>query len=150
MSRFQIHFPNVIFKLLHSPSLPNNQAAFKIPQHLNKLDVHNYLSKIYNLNILDVRTMNYAGRRKINKRNGQVFQTAKWKKAIVTLDREFVWPEMPKDEELVALKKLKAIGPEARGKNSMGKKLPDNFKQLTAAKDTDKSKDQNPKESESK
>lgn len=39
-----------------------NQAVFRVPSMLTKIDISQYLSKIYNLTVTDVHTVNFAAR----------------------------------------------------------------------------------------
>ncbi|KAJ3085716.1 hypothetical protein HK102_013896 [Quaeritorhiza haematococci] len=91
-------FPNIIFRLVRS-NLPPHQAVFRVPPQLTKPDIKHYLETVYPpVTITDVRTMNYHGRlRADTKRMGaQSKQSANWKKVIVTMQEDFVWPDPPK------------------------------------------------------
>lgn len=81
--------------MVRAPNLQPNQVAFRVPPKCNKLDIHSYLTNIYGVNVLEVRTMNYATVHK-KARNGkmEVAESA-YKKAIVTLDEAFQWPKEP-------------------------------------------------------
>nr|CAG8553883.1 10031_t:CDS:10 [Entrophospora candida] len=95
-----IYFPSMIFKLIRTPSLPPNQVAFKIPRSLNKLDIHSYLTKLYKLDIVDIRTMNYQAKRpSLNKYSKRVStkSTSAYKKAIVILTEDFNYPPISID-----------------------------------------------------
>ncbi|KAJ1956106.1 mitochondrial 54S ribosomal protein YmL41 [Dispira parvispora] len=94
-----VYFPNLIFKLVRSARLMPNQAAFKVPLHVNKLDIRDYLKHLYNVNVLDVRTVIYPGKLVRNRRTLRMERTARVKKAIVTLDHDFKYPALPKPEE---------------------------------------------------
>ncbi|KAJ2003799.1 mitochondrial 54S ribosomal protein YmL41, partial [Coemansia thaxteri] len=53
---FRVYFPNLIFKIIPDARLSKNQAAFRVPLHVNKLDIKDYLANIYNVTVTDVRT----------------------------------------------------------------------------------------------
>ncbi|KAL2917961.1 mitochondrial 54S ribosomal protein YmL41 [Polyrhizophydium stewartii] len=93
----KLYFPNVVFRLVRS-NLPPHQAVFRCPQQLNKLDIKGYLGNLYNLAITDVRTMNYLGSarraKQVPMRTRKV-ATGAFKKVIVTMDSDFVFPEPP-------------------------------------------------------
>ncbi|KAI8826735.1 uncharacterized protein EV422DRAFT_8209 [Fimicolochytrium jonesii] len=89
----KLFFPNVVFRLLRS-NLPPQQAVFRCPPHLNKIDIKNILTDLYDLRITDVRTMNYLGRLHKNRRREQV-RAAAYKKIIVTMEDDFVFPPPP-------------------------------------------------------
>ena len=62
----KIYFPNIIFRLMRTPTLPPNKVAFQIPTNVNKLDIKDYLTNIYKLDVVDVRTMVYAAESQTN------------------------------------------------------------------------------------
>jgi hypothetical protein len=65
-----------------------------VPPQLSKVDIQDYLSKLYNITITDVRTMNYLGKTKM-KMGGRAFKRPDFKKAIITMDQDFVFPHPP-------------------------------------------------------
>jgi len=90
----KVYFPNIVFKLTRDPKLPPNQVAFRVPPRLNKFDIRDYLTNIYNLDVVNVRTMNYQTYR--SETIGSVEmrkKKSKYKKAIVTLSEEFKLPD---------------------------------------------------------
>ncbi|KAI8328081.1 ribosomal protein L23-domain-containing protein [Choanephora cucurbitarum] len=81
--------------MVRAPNLQPNQVAFRVPPSCNKFDIHSYLTNIYGVNVQEVRTMNYATVHK-KARNGKIeVSQAAYKKAVVTLDEAFHWPEEP-------------------------------------------------------
>ncbi|CAO3563934.1 unnamed protein product [Mortierella alpina] len=61
---------------------------------MNKFDIKSYLANIYKLNILTVRTSNMPA--KLAGSGGNtILKRQKFKKAIVTIDQDFKWPEAP-------------------------------------------------------
>ncbi|KAF9896079.1 hypothetical protein BX616_008183 [Lobosporangium transversale] len=93
----KLYFPSTIIKLVRNgANVPevSNTLTFRVPPSMNKFDIKSYLSNIYNLNVLSVRTANMpvkvagVGGNTISKRQ-------KFKKAVVTIDHEFKWPDAP-------------------------------------------------------
>ncbi|KAJ3302629.1 hypothetical protein HDV03_004814 [Kappamyces sp. JEL0829] len=110
----KLYFPNIIFKLVRS-NLPPHQQVFHFPQSVNKFDVKDLIQKLYQVTVTDVRTMNMLGRRpKLvlgRKRGGK----PGFKKVIVTMKEDFVFPPPPSVQENGAI----AIPPmTGKGKNS--------------------------------
>ncbi|CAG8453831.1 12050_t:CDS:1 [Acaulospora morrowiae] len=93
----KIYFPNIIFRLVRAPNLASNQVAFRVPPKVNKLDIRDYLTHIYQVKVVDVRTMNYAAKRPVRKKSGVIrgHYHSRYKKAIVTLCEDFVYPPEP-------------------------------------------------------
>ena len=59
----KVYFPNFVFTLIRSGKRRDpNQAVFRVPSMLTKLDITQYLSKLYNLTITDVHTVNFISR----------------------------------------------------------------------------------------
>mmetsp|Transcript_8507 Transcript_8507/g.26582 ORF Transcript_8507/g.26582 Transcript_8507/m.26582 type:complete len:106 (-) Transcript_8507:18-335(-) len=66
------------------------QAVFRIQPRMNKLEVREYLSKIYGLPVKKVMTDNWLGRHKRIQGKRQMFRFTRpaYKRAIVTFDRD--------------------------------------------------------------
>ena len=64
-------------------------ASFRVLPKMTKHEIKEYLSKIYNLPVKSVNTINYMGKRKraIGKRRIVYYKYRDFKKAIVTFDR---------------------------------------------------------------
>lgn len=61
----------------------NNTIAFEIDRNANKIEVKDAVEKIFQVSVLDVRTINVAGKTKrFGKNSGK---RANWKKAYITL-----------------------------------------------------------------
>ncbi len=61
----------------------HNQLAFEVDRRANKIEIKNAVEKIFKVQVEDVRTMNYQGKRK---RLGRTMgRRSHWKKAVVTL-----------------------------------------------------------------
>ena len=83
--------PTLPLILLHAthatPTTPAN-AIFRIQPQMTKHEVKEYLTKIYNLPVVHVRTQNYLGKRMkiIGKRKIAYAKRPDYKKAFVTFD----------------------------------------------------------------
>ncbi|KAJ1805706.1 mitochondrial 54S ribosomal protein YmL41, partial [Coemansia sp. RSA 2599] len=73
--------------------LAKNQAAFRVPLNVNKLDIKDYLTHLYNVTVTDVRTTVFAGKLGTNRFTGQKERSSRIKKAIVTIKEEFEYPK---------------------------------------------------------
>lgn len=100
----KVYFPNFTMVLYRANNLLANQAAFRIPPHINKLDVKNFLEAAYNVKVKSVVTFNFVGDLKFF-RNSTTVKLSRtpvktrmpaWKKAIVTLDKDehFQYPPL--------------------------------------------------------
>ncbi|CAM9430335.1 unnamed protein product [Heterosigma akashiwo] len=73
-------------------SVPNKirptQAIFKVSPKMTKIEIKQYLTKIYNLPVSKVMTQNFLGKRKrlIGTRKMAQYKFPNWKKAIVSFD----------------------------------------------------------------
>lgn len=102
----KIYLPNIIFKLCRpSPHIPPNQAVFKVPINLNKLDIRDYLTHIYGLQVVNVRTLIQQGELNRRGRNRSLHYSkgSTYKKAFVTMTSDFHYPALApraaKDED---------------------------------------------------
>lgn len=62
----------------------NNEYVFVVDPKANKIEIKNAVQKLFGKTVLDVRTMNYAGKKK-RERRADYGRTNHWKKAIVKL-----------------------------------------------------------------
>ncbi|MEJ2365761.1 MAG: 50S ribosomal protein L23 [Deltaproteobacteria bacterium] len=61
----------------------NNQLAFEVDRRANKIEIKKAVERIFKVQVEDVRTMNYQGKRKrLGRTEGR---RRHWKKAVVTL-----------------------------------------------------------------
>lgn len=101
---FAAYFPNLIFTLVRSARARRpNEFVFRVPAFVNKFDIHQYLSKLYGLDIVDIRTTNFVARKS---RFRSIDYPAK-KTAVVTVREEldedgnarpiFRYPDPPSD-----------------------------------------------------
>jgi len=65
----------------------SNRYAFRVVPSANKVDIKNAVEQMYNVNVVRVNTMNYAGKRKSRYTKAGVVsgKTPAFKKAIITL-----------------------------------------------------------------
>ena len=60
-----------------------NQVTLEVARNTNKIEIKNAVQKLFNVKVLDVRTMNLKGKKKrVGKNMGK---KPDWKKAVVTL-----------------------------------------------------------------
>lgn len=84
----RLRFPNMAVTYIErhaKDGLLPNQHAFRVNPSYTKHDIKEYLTKIYNLPVTKVRTMNYAGKIKRAYLGRHVYQEKDFKKAIVTV-----------------------------------------------------------------
>lgn len=87
----QAFLPSIFFVLLRgTKQLPPNQAAFRVPNYLQKFDIKQYLEKLYGVNVVAVKTFNFIGRR--HRKGVRIVKEPDWKKAIVTMKEDFNRP----------------------------------------------------------
>ncbi|KAJ2845488.1 mitochondrial 54S ribosomal protein YmL41 [Coemansia erecta] len=91
----KIYFPNLVFKIIPDSRLSKNQAAFRVPLQVNKLDIKDYLTHIYNVTVTDVRTTVFPGKLSLNQYTAQMERSPRIKKAIVTIKEQFDYPQEP-------------------------------------------------------
>lgn len=62
----------------------NNDYVFKVHKKANKREIKEAIEKIFDVSVVNVRTMNVLGKKK-RKRRSDAGRTAHWKKAYVRL-----------------------------------------------------------------
>ena len=82
-------YTNVIIKPLVTEKSTHQQAtrnayAFQVATWANKPQIRQAVEKVYNVKVLDVRTMNRKG--KPRRAKFKIAHTSNWKRAIVVLD----------------------------------------------------------------
>ncbi len=78
----------IIRKPLHSEkSVEDREGAntyhFRVDKKANKIQIKEAIAKLFDVKILDIRTLNRSGKKR--RYRNKVFKTSNWKKAIVTL-----------------------------------------------------------------
>lgn len=88
----KVYFPNFIFTLVRSgKSRAANQAVFRVPRILNKLDIKQYLEGLYGVKVASVQTFNFLAK---TTRQGRHYTPSR-KNAIVKLEgATFKYPPM--------------------------------------------------------
>jgi large subunit ribosomal protein L23 len=92
--QFRMWMPNMPMVLVSARNATARQparATFRVVPRMTKHEVKEYLTKIYNLPVLNVNTSNYLGKRKLVRGTTKVirYKYADFKKAIVSFDRTF-------------------------------------------------------------
>ncbi|KAL2853215.1 hypothetical protein BJY01DRAFT_77800 [Aspergillus pseudoustus] len=99
--RKQVYLPNFTIALIRTPFLPPRYASFYVPLNFNKLDLRDYLQRLYGVGVLRIRS--YVEQMKVTrmKRNengyGQLRRPRSKKRMTVEMKQPFVWPEAPED-----------------------------------------------------
>ncbi|OQD76448.1 hypothetical protein PENDEC_c004G03575 [Penicillium decumbens] len=99
--RKQIYLPEFTIALVRTPFLSTRYAQFRVPLNLNKLDMRDYLERVYGVGVLSVRS--YVQLQPITRitrdgRNMGAWRRPKSEKRMtVELREPFVWPEEPTD-----------------------------------------------------
>lgn len=60
-----------------------NSYHFEVNKKVNKIQIKETIEKLFDVTVLDVRTLNKVGKKR--KYRNKVYKTSGWKKAIVTL-----------------------------------------------------------------
>jgi large subunit ribosomal protein L23 len=63
--------------------MQDNKYTFKVDPKANKIEIKNAVESIFDVNVVEVRTMNVSG--KLKRQGRSVGYSSDWKKAIVTL-----------------------------------------------------------------
>ncbi|KAF9206996.1 hypothetical protein BGZ49_001414 [Haplosporangium sp. Z 27] len=93
----KLYFPSTVLKLVRNgPNVlaVSNTLTFRVPPSMNKFDIKSYLSNIYKINVLNVRTANMPAKLAGSGGNS-IMKRQKFKKAVVTIDQDFKWPDAP-------------------------------------------------------
>jgi large subunit ribosomal protein L23 len=78
----------IIKKPLHSEKSVGdrdltNSYHFRVDKKSNKIQIKEAIEKLFDVKILNVRTMNRGGKKR--KYRNKIYKTSSWKKAVVTL-----------------------------------------------------------------
>ncbi|CAL1678499.1 unnamed protein product [Lasius platythorax] len=98
--QLRVFLPNFWMKLIKPQSKQlANIVQFHCSMEMTRFDVKNYLEKIYNIDIVEVRTRIAMGRTKKDKLQGAIIKEDDRKIAYVVLskDQSFVFPDLFKD-----------------------------------------------------
>lgn len=101
--QLRVFLPNFWLKLLPQEKKefkqPPNLVKFQCSMGMTTFDVKNYLEKIYNINVVDVKLQILMGRFKKDRLQGSIIKEDDFKVAYVLLpkDQSFVFPDLFKD-----------------------------------------------------
>ncbi|XP_067216534.1 large ribosomal subunit protein uL23m [Linepithema humile] len=100
--QLRVFLPNFWMKLIQPVNKqPNNIVQFHCSMEMTRFDIKNYLKKIYNVNVLDVKTYIAIGKTTREKLQGSVIKEDDRKLAYVVLpeDQSFVFPSLFKEAQ---------------------------------------------------
>lgn len=100
--QLRVFLPNFWMKLIEPGNKQlANVVQFHCSMEMTKHDIKNYLEKIYNINIVEVRTRIAMGRTKKDRLQGSVIKEDDRKIAYVVLpkNQSFVFPDLFKDKK---------------------------------------------------
>ncbi|XP_049779977.1 probable 39S ribosomal protein L23, mitochondrial [Schistocerca cancellata] len=104
--QLRIFLPNFWLKLVRpSVSQPPNVVEFIVSTEMTRIDIKNYLEKIYNVPVVNVRTRIAMGKTHQDKLKGYITKDDDYKVAYVTLPREHafkfpdIFPKMDREEK---------------------------------------------------
>jgi large subunit ribosomal protein L23 len=92
--------------MIRNNKLPPTFASFIVPLNLNKLDLRDYLWHAYGVPVIGVRSYIQIQKLRQDKPGAIRVSPRKWfrprsiKKMTVEMELPFVWPEVPKGDEL--------------------------------------------------
>lgn len=94
--------PDFTIALIHTPFLPPRYASFYVPLSFNKLDIRDYLHRLYGVDVLRVRS--YVEQQKVTRAKrfgkqgyGPLRRPMSKKRMTVEMTQPFVWPSLPED-----------------------------------------------------
>ncbi|OKL56281.1 hypothetical protein UA08_08465 [Talaromyces atroroseus] len=97
-----VFLPEFVIALIHTPFLPPRYASFYVPLEFNKLDMRDYMKKLYNVDILRIRS--YVEQQKVTRQlrdrmgQGPLRRPKSKKKMTIEMFEPFVWPQLPQDQ----------------------------------------------------
>nr|CAD7575238.1 unnamed protein product [Timema californicum] len=102
--QLRVFLPNFWMKLVEPiHQQHNNIVQFIVSTEMTRYDIKNYLEKIYNVSVVEVKTRIVSGKTKTDQRRGFVIKEDDHKLAYVTLPREqsFKFPDLFPEEEKI-------------------------------------------------
>lgn len=97
-----LYSPDFTIALIRTPFLPPRYASFYVPLNFNKLDMRDYMQRVYGVKVLSVRS--YVEQQKVTRQRplgrlglGPLRRPKSKKKMTIEMADPFVWPEEPKD-----------------------------------------------------
>ncbi|CRG83949.1 hypothetical protein PISL3812_01305 [Talaromyces islandicus] len=102
--RKQIFLPEFVIALIRTPHLPPRFAQFYVPLEFNKLDMRDYMKRVYGVDVLTIRS--FVEQQKVTRERkfgrpgyGPLRRPKSKKKMTIEMTQPFVWPEPPKSDE---------------------------------------------------
>lgn len=96
--------PEFVIALIRTPHLPPRFAQFYVPLEFNKLDMRDYMKRVYGIDVLTVRS--FVEQQKVTRERkfglpgyGPLRRPKSKKKMTIEMTKPFVWPEPPETEE---------------------------------------------------
>lgn len=90
----RIKLPNATFKMMKpGKEVPKNVVVFRVPLDYNKKQIENYLTEIYQVEVLKVNTLIQLGKMRSNE-FGMHYKRPDFKKAYVAIKGEFRYPDI--------------------------------------------------------
>nr|CAD7424069.1 unnamed protein product [Timema monikensis] len=102
--QLRVFLPNFWMKLVEPVhQQPNNIVQFIVSTEMTRYDIKNYLEKIYNVSVVEVKTRIVSGKTKTGQGRGFIIKEDDHKLAYVTLPREqsFKFPDLFPEEEKI-------------------------------------------------
>mmetsp|Transcript_2967 Transcript_2967/g.6168 ORF Transcript_2967/g.6168 Transcript_2967/m.6168 type:complete len:102 (+) Transcript_2967:100-405(+) len=86
----RIYFPKIPLILQSPASLEAAQGAkelvFRTIPSVGKIELRKFLESVYQLDVAKVHTLNYEGKKKMDRKTGRFHRKPDWKKAYVVLN----------------------------------------------------------------
>ena len=88
----KLFFPNIVFTMIRS-SIPrkDNEFTFRVPVHLTKYDITQYLEQLYSIKVKNVSTTNFP--RSVVRSTKRIIPSRK--NAVVEIEGQFSYPSPP-------------------------------------------------------
>jgi large subunit ribosomal protein L23 len=87
-ARIRVYFPQIPMIVMPKGNnvTTKGTVAFRVAPSVGKIDLKQWLQKVYGVGVIKVNTMNYRGKLKRDRFTGNRWRKPDWKKAIVTVD----------------------------------------------------------------
>jgi len=108
----RMRFPNAVFAMMPNKSGIDDKrvVTFRVPLNYAKPQIKNYLQQIYGVRVLKVSTIiQHSDRSKMNLQTRRLKHAKDFKKAMVTLDEPFTYPNVVEQAEITS-EALKTVG----------------------------------------
>ncbi|PNS18396.1 hypothetical protein CAC42_6213 [Sphaceloma murrayae] len=103
----QVFLPSFTITLLNVPDQSPYYATFQVPLNFNKLDLRDYLFNAYNVGVHHITSriqqmpVEADGNPRVERpQPGRLYRRPAIKRMTVRLDKPFVWPEAPGEQDL--------------------------------------------------